>query len=191
MPLDASSLAGKAAGGDTDAFAALYDLFFSRIYNYVRYRCNDDETADDLTAQIFERVLVKVASYSPANGSFEPWLFTIARNIVTDYHRNRRLRIIVSWEEIDTIPSNEISPEEAAENRNFENQVLAALSFLKNNEREMLGLRFGLGLKNHEIAELTGLREGNVAVKLHRATQRLREIIEASPEFEKQEAFDG
>jgi len=189
--LDTSQLAGEAAGGNVNAFAAIYDLFFSRVYNYVRYRCEDDETADDLTAQIFKRVLVKVASYSPTKGPFEPWLFTIARNIVTDYHRNRHLRTIVSWEEIDTVPSNRISPEEAVEHRNFENQVLAALPLLKNNEREMLGLRFGLGLKNREIAKLTGLKEGNVAVKLHRVTQRLREIIEASPEFTKQETFDG
>lgn len=188
MSSDASLLADEAAGGNVNAFAAIYDLFFSRISNYVRYRCEDDETADDLTAQIFERTLEKIASYSSSKGPFEPWLFTLARNIVADHHRARRLRSFIPWDLVEKIPSNEVSPEVVAENRSLEDQVLEALPLLKNREREMLGLRFGMGLKNREIAELTGIREGNVAVLIHRATKHLQELLENSPVFATQEA---
>lgn len=45
------------------AFATIYDHYFPRVYNYVRYRVGDAETADDITAQVFERALVNIGSY--------------------------------------------------------------------------------------------------------------------------------
>ncbi len=62
------------------AFAAIYDHYFSRVYNYVRYRIADVHLADDLTAQIFERTLARIGKYKPERAPFAAWLFAIARN---------------------------------------------------------------------------------------------------------------
>ena len=81
-------------------FAAIYDRFFPRIYNYVRYRVRDAKTADDIVAQVFERVLVKIGNYRAERGPFSAWLFGIARNKVNTHLRSQRRRRRLSFDEL-------------------------------------------------------------------------------------------
>src|SRR5665811_70390 len=60
------------AAGDAGTFIVLYDTYFKRIYNYIRYRVNDPHTADDLTAHVFETLLTHFEQYDPEQGPFEP-----------------------------------------------------------------------------------------------------------------------
>ena len=69
-------------------------------------------------------------------------------------------------------------PEEAALLRESETALLSALRKLKPQARDLLGLKYGSGLSNPQIAALTGLSEGNVAVILHRAVEALHRILE-------------
>lgn len=78
------------ATAEPAAFAAIYDHYFPRVYNYVRYRVRDTETADDVTAQVFERALVCIGSYRPERAPFAAWLFAIVRNAVNDYLRAQK-----------------------------------------------------------------------------------------------------
>jgi RNA polymerase sigma-70 factor, ECF subfamily len=179
MNVDVSGLADRAAAGDVNAFAVLYDLFFARVYNYVRYRCEDDDTADDLTAQIFERLLTRISGYSSQKGIFEAWLFTLARNIVVDHHRALKLKSFLPWENAERLSANDISPEDYTIRNDFERQLLAALPKLNTRERDLVGMKYALGLDNRQISNLTGLSEGNVAVILHRAAEHLRSLLDS------------
>ena len=78
------------AAAEPSAFAAIYDHYFPRVYNYVRYRIGDMQTTDDIVAQVFEQALVNIGSYRPQRAPFAAWLFAIARNAVSDYQRARR-----------------------------------------------------------------------------------------------------
>jgi len=178
MRVDATELAERAASGDVKAFTSLYDLFYARIYNYARFRCDDDSVADDLTSQIFERLLMKIPGYSIEKGIFEAWLFALARNVIIDYHRAQKLRAFLPWETAYKLTDNGPSLEESTLRKESETELLAALSRLSERERDFLGLKYAWGLKNNEIAELTGSREGNVATILHRAIGRLRTLLE-------------
>ena len=179
MNVDVSGLAERAAAGNVNAFGALYDLFFARVYNYARYRCEDDDTADDLTAQIFERLLKKIAGYSSQKGMFEAWLFALARNVIIDYHRARKLRAFLPWEAARQTPDGSLSPEEHSIRSQFEDQLLKALPRLTDRERDLLGLKYAWDLKNNQIADLTGMSESNVAIILHRAINRLRTLLDS------------
>jgi RNA polymerase sigma-70 factor, ECF subfamily len=179
MNVDTTKLAERAAAGDVNAFAALYDLFFARVYNYARYRCEDDDTADDLTAQIFERLLAKVPAYSPQKGIFEAWLFALARSVIVDYHRARKLRAFLPWESVRQTPDGSISPEEHSIHSEFEAQLLKALPCLADRERDLLGLKYAWGLKNNQIADLTGIGESSVGIILYRAINRLRTLLDS------------
>lgn len=178
MYVDVTGLAERAAAGNVNTFAALYDLFFARIYNYARYRCEDADTADDLTAQIFERLLNKIPAYSSQKGMFEAWLFTLARCVIIDYHRARKLRTFLPWETTRNTPDGSLSPEEHSIRGEFEAQLLQALPCLTDRERDLLGLKYAWDLKNNQIADLTGMSEGNVAIILHRAINRLRTLLD-------------
>ena len=164
---------------DTSAFAALYDHYFSRIYNYIRYRVQDTEVTDDLTAQVFERALVNIGRYNAEKAPFAAWLFTIARNTTNDYLRGERRRRWLSLDALSHRASNEPQPSEIVADDEVRDQLLLAVASLSSRERDLIGLKFAAGLTNRRIAEMTGLREGNVAIILYRAMRRLRAELEA------------
>lgn len=155
------------------ALAILYDLYFARVYNYIRYRCNDQPTVDDLTSQAFERLLEKLPQYAPERGPFEAWLFALVRNLVADHFRSRRLNWI-PWESLWREPMGEASPESQLIDRETEAELLVAIQALDKRSRDLLGLKFGARLTNRQIADLVSLNESNVAVIIYRAVAQLR-----------------
>jgi RNA polymerase sigma-70 factor, ECF subfamily len=159
------------------AFAEMYQVYYPRIYNYVRYRCDDTATAEDLTAQVFERLLDRFQTFSPERGPFGAWLFAIARNLVNGHRRSQRYRTWLSIDILQRWPSEGASPEEATLQNEAEAELLAAIGKLAERDRDLLGLKFAGQLNNRQIAELTGLSESNVGVILHRTIHRLRATL--------------
>ncbi len=74
---------------DRDAFVILYDIYYPRLYNYVRARVNNVFDTEDLTSQIFEKVLANLHTFDPAKGKFRGWFFRIAHNTIVDYYKHR------------------------------------------------------------------------------------------------------
>lgn len=159
------------------AFAAIYDHYFPRVYNYARYRVGDAQTADDLTAQVFERVLAKIGEYRPERRPFAAWLFAIARNAVNDHLRAQRRHPWLSLEAVRDRASATPSPEVIVERDESRSELLEAVARLSERERELIALKFAAGLTNRTIADLTGPSEGNVSVVLYRAMRRLRAVL--------------
>lgn len=171
----------RGAGGDQAvvavAFAAVFDAYFKRVFTYIRYRCDDDALADDLTAQTFERAMARIGDYDPARGPFAAWLFGIARNAVNDHYRARRR---FPWLALDLF-RREAAPDPDPEGhligQETEAELVAALTKLDRRERDVLGLKFAGALTNREIAKLVGLKESNVGVIVFRAIQKLRKMM--------------
>ncbi|MEK7326414.1 MAG: sigma-70 family RNA polymerase sigma factor [Chloroflexota bacterium] len=160
------------------AFAAIYDHYFSRVYNYVRYRLADAQAADDVTAQIFERTLANIGRYQPERVPFAAWLFAIARNTVSDHLRAERRRRWLSLDILRDQPDGEPQPEQVAIQDEARLMLLAAAACLSDRERDLIALKFAAGLTNRHMAELAGLSESNVGVTLFRAMRKLRAELE-------------
>jgi RNA polymerase sigma-70 factor, ECF subfamily len=175
MLMDEMALVARAKA-ELDAFADIYDHYFPRVYNYVRYRVHDAQTADDLTALVFERAWSNLKRYQPKSASFGAWLFGIARNAISDHYR--RGRETLPLDDMVDQPGDEPMPEDEAARSESNSRLLAAVARLNERERELIALKFGAGLTNVEIAHMHGLRENNVAVILHRAMQHLKVWIE-------------
>lgn len=175
MDSDNDQLAHRAAS-DPLAFAALYDLYFSRVYTYLRYRCGDPAEADDLAAQVFERLLANLASYRPERGGFEPWLFTIVRNALADHLRRQR-RAWLFWQNPGRLAATAPGPEESLIHAEEMRSLFAALDQLDERARDIVALKFFARLTNRQIAELTRLSESNVGVILFRALAQLRNVL--------------
>lgn len=158
-------------------FEELYERYFARVHNYIRYRVISLDAADDIVSAVFEKVLDKYGSFDPAKANIEVWLFTIARNTLNDHFRRRKVRgwLSISDREED-IPSGETPEEEARRNEDC-GRVLKAMSGLADQEREIVALRFTLGMGNNDIAALTGLSESNVGVIIFRALKKLKGIL--------------
>ena len=158
-------------------FLAYYDEYFARIYNYIRYRCGDTGLAEDLTALVFEKALAKFRSFRHERGRFSAWLFTIARNEVNAHFRRSIWSAAFSIETVDDHPSQTPSPEEACITNETLSALFSALGGLSQRERDVLGLKFSARFSNRQIAGMTNLSEGNVAIIVYRAIQKLRRVL--------------
>ncbi len=161
--------------GDThtaEAFEALYERTFPKVYAYVASLLHDRSAAEDVTAQAFERAYRKRRSYRPARGTAEAWIFGIARNATLDEmrHRKRRARLHADPEDVAAPPI-----EDHAELSLRREVVRSALAELSGPERDMVALKFMGGLSNAEIARVLDTGESNVGTRLHRTITKLRE----------------
>jgi RNA polymerase sigma-70 factor (ECF subfamily) len=72
--------------GDQNAFSTLMTKYKSLIFSYVRRKVGDNDDANDITQEVFVEVYRALPNWQP-RASFQTWLYTIARNRCTDYHR--------------------------------------------------------------------------------------------------------
>jgi RNA polymerase sigma-70 factor, ECF subfamily len=156
-------------------FETLYQTELLRIYNFFRYRVGDDQIAEDLTAETFEKAWKHRERYRKDLASFSTWLFIIARRIAADHFRKRRPT--VPLEEAGRLAAPQTLEEEAQERAEFA-RLSALLARLAERERELVALKYGAGLTNRAIARISGLSESNVSTILHRLTSQLRARLE-------------
>jgi RNA polymerase sigma-70 factor (ECF subfamily) len=76
----------RAQQGDSAALAALYDQHYSLIYGYLRARLGDRHAVEDLTGEVFQRMLTGLAAYRPQGLPFRAWLVRIAHNLLVDHY---------------------------------------------------------------------------------------------------------
>jgi RNA polymerase sigma-70 factor (ECF subfamily) len=160
-------------------FETIYQAEMPRIYNFFRYRVGDDQIAEDLTAETFEKAWKHRERYRDDLASFSTWLFIIARRIAVDHFR--RQHPTVPWEEATQLTDPQTLEEEAQELAEFA-QLSAILARLAERERELVALKYGAGLTNRAIARISGLSESNVSTILHRLTRQLRAQLEKDHE---------
>lgn len=163
-------------------FAAVYDLYFDRVYNYARYRVSSAELADDITSRVFEQVLAKLDSFDPDHAPFEAWLFAIARNAVTDIFRAGRFTGDITEEAALMIPDSTPHVHDVLTAHEDRQTLLAALETLDARSREILALKFGAAMTNRDIAASCGLKETNVGIIVFRAVKLLKQKLSGEKE---------
>lgn len=173
-PLGVQSVGDLAPNAELiQSFGKLYDELFPLIYGYVRLRVGDPEATQDLTAQVFERALSRLASVQHPE-RIRAWLFTIARNLVRGrYRRPDRFVGLAAAAELKYLWAD--SAETVALRREDRRRLIEYLARLTERERDVIGLRFAAGLTNREIAQVLHLSEANVGQILHRAVRKLRQ----------------
>ena len=158
-----------------ESFEALYKRTFPRVYGYVASMLRDRATAEDVTAQAFERAYRKRRSFRATRGSSEAWIFAIARNAALDELRRRKRRAGLH---VDPEDVSSATPAEYAELTLRRETVRAALAMLDPREQEIVALKFAGGLGNAEIANVLRISESNAGTRLHRALEKLRKACD-------------
>lgn len=159
-------------------FGKLYDAFFPRIYNYFSYRTTVREEAEDLTAQVFEKVITHYGQFDYKRGSFEKWLFAIARNLLLSQLRYQNRHPQAELDEFLEDDSS-VNPSDQVLRQEELGRLRDYIARLSERDRELLALRFGANLSHRRIAELLEITENNVGVALNRALKRLRRLFES------------
>lgn len=167
------------ANDDQSEFVELYKDYFPRIYNYVHYRVDDFNAAEDLTSQIFEKLFSKLNSYQSDKAPLSAWIFSIARNAITDYYRSRKNTHFISLELAVEPVDSKLDPSDITVLNETQRHLRKALALLNQRERDIIALKFWGGFSNRDIAKLIGISESNTGVILFRAMRRLRIILES------------
>ncbi len=145
--------------------AELYERYSRGIYGYIRSIVGDAHEAEDITQQVFLKLITTGATSSPAPTHFSAWLLRVARNAALDSLRRKKrtlLRDPQTWAPAGVAPDEEVR-------RSLED----ALTVLSRGQRDVLLLRDVLGLTPHEAAELLGKSDGAVHMLHHRARRAL------------------
>jgi RNA polymerase sigma-70 factor (ECF subfamily) len=160
-------------------FAELFRQYYPRVYNYLRYRVNAPEDAEDLIGIVFEKAYTHRNQFDGAKGTFSTWLFRIAHNTLANYYRTRQRRS--AWEEKGELPSDLITPERSPETQVIQQETVAQLlqgfERLSDRDREVISLKFAGRLSNQEIGQIMSLKEKTVSVVLWRAMRRLQQLV--------------
>jgi len=167
---------------DPDVIAAFGDACerqLGPVFAYVRYRVESAQAAEEVTSATFLRALEQIHSFDRSRGDMRQWIFAIARHLVTDHLRARRRWTVVPLDWLGTRPSAQTTPEQAAADAEVQRRLVQAVRGLRPRHRDLLGMKFGAGLTNREIATITGLKEGHVAVLLQRALAGLKADLQS------------
>ena len=166
----------RAQQGDRQAFADLYERYQPAIYNYLYYRVDDAARVDELTGEVFARMVQNIRGYRDHGQPFLAWLYTIARNLRIDFYRECKKAQIVPLDE--TLVGSENNPVEAFDLRMKAECLKKVLPYLTEEQQFVVVAKFVEGRTNAEIATLMGKPEGAIKSLQHRGLATLRRAIE-------------
>jgi RNA polymerase sigma-70 factor (ECF subfamily) len=164
-------LVARARAGDADAFGQIYDEYAWRIFRFMLAQVREPSDAEDLTSQVFLKVLRSLSRYEERGVPFGAWLFRIARTTLID--SGRRARPAVSLDQMSHQPRADDQRDALARAADAVD-IRAALDLLSPDQRDVILLRFFAELSVREVGLLLGKAPGSVAVLQHRAMGRLR-----------------
>lgn len=182
MILKSNLFSRFAAPATEDDFADLYRAELPRIYNFFRFRVGDGPLAEDLTSATFEKAWCHRHRYRRDLAAFSTWLFSIAQRVAIDHYRKQQRE--VGLEDLSDVAAD-TSMEDIAHQRADFSQVSALLAQLSGRERELVALKYGAGLTNRAIAQMTGLSESHVGSLLHRVRNALRAQCQKEERYER------
>jgi RNA polymerase sigma-70 factor (ECF subfamily) len=171
MSTTESELIKSSKNGNSEAFGQLYELYVRKIYDFIYYKTHHKETAEDLTSQSFFKALEKINTFNSEKGSFNTWIYQIARNTVTDHYRSSKSNLNIDdiWD-----LHNDEDVERDTDTRLQLEKVHKLLNQLKPEQREILLLRLWNNFSFKEIAEIVGKSEANCKMIVHRTLGKLQ-----------------
>jgi RNA polymerase sigma-70 factor (ECF subfamily) len=172
---DEESLVRQAQQNDEQALSRLYEIYFQRIFRYVAVRVGNQFDAEDITSQVFVKVVQSLPSYKPRGSPFSAWLFRIARNQVIDYMRKRSIKIETT--RIEQTAMSQEDPIKLAEVNIAIDEMMKRLALLTKAQREVIEFRFIAELSVSETAKLMGKSEGAVKSLQYLALVALRKHL--------------
>ena len=151
----------------------VYRDYKNKVFGYIFNRIHNHADAEDLTSDVFAKIVAHIDSYNPEKASLSTWVFVITRNTLIEYFRKQRItedideqQIPVSDEPVDKIVMEE------------QQELLAkALGELPEKLRDIVVARYYYGFRFAKIGEMMDISEANARVSHARALAKLKEII--------------
>lgn len=159
--------------GDLQQASVLFERYHKRIFNFLARLAMDRTLAEDLTQNVFLRMIKYRNSYRGEH-RFQSWIYQVARNVFSDHYqaqKNTRPNFI----NVEKMSEPIIDSEEGAEQNEREKILHRSMAMLNEEQRELLVLTRFQHMKYEEVAVIMETTVANIKVKVHRAIAKLRE----------------
>ena len=165
--------------GQREAFTTLVSKWQDRIYTFCYRQLGETALAEEATQDVFIKVYTSIHNFRK-EAKFSTWLYRIATNHcinLNNRHHRRHRDQHQSFDDIHNQPTEQDTPLQQLEKKNFEEQLQQALHQLPEEHRVLLILRDIQDCSYEEIAEITQLNIGTIKSRIHRGRNNLRQIL--------------
>lgn len=185
--LSDEQLAEKYLSGDANAMTAIYERYIDKVYRLAYSKLGDHHDAQDVASSVFLKLCTYLQQFR-GDSKLSTWIFAVTANAAIDFARRRKPQDSLDREiggkdgepMERQVPDRNPGPEELMEKEDFKRHMLSLVQRLPEMQREILELRFIVGLSYQEISEELGIEMGTVKSRINRAVASLREAYARS-----------
>nr|WP_153926836.1 sigma-70 family RNA polymerase sigma factor [Riemerella anatipestifer] len=167
----------KAKNKDQKSQTKLINKFWVSVFSFVMKKVKNETEADEITVNVFSKVLSKIDLYDP-NFQFKTWVLTIAQNTIIDYWRKKNRDSETSIEYMEEFRNTLVkSPEELLISEEEDKEIIKVIESLEANYQEIINLRFFEEKSIKEISDILNISVSNAKVRIMRAKKVLKELL--------------
>ena len=170
-----SNIIETAKTGNLESIGLLYEQHHASVFRYLYYHVGDWQTAEDLTSEVFLRMVRSLAGYTDHGIVFQAWLLRIARNLAVDYFRQAGAGRQV--ELLESLPAADVEPATAVERGLTSDTLRWALSKLEADQRDVVVMRFVVNMPIADVAQTINRSEDAVKGLQRRGLIALRALL--------------
>ncbi|MCA9875290.1 MAG: sigma-70 family RNA polymerase sigma factor [Anaerolineales bacterium] len=164
-------LLDRARSLDPDALTEIHNLYYAPLFRYILMRVNDHALAEDLTSDVFIRLLSALRDHTAPRNTLKGWLFAVASRVVNDHYRQHYRYPQTELDE--SVPAQQEMADERIENILSKEALREAVTELTEDQQNTLALRFGFGMSIQETAQVMDKSEGSIKMLQARAVAAL------------------
>jgi RNA polymerase sigma-70 factor (ECF subfamily) len=170
-------LVKQAQSGSVAAVGELYDRHRSRIFRYIRFKTANTQVAQDLTSEVFLRMVDNLPSFQLRGVPFSAWLYRIARNLIIKQGQKESNWPVVSLGYADNVSRNGDNPALVVERQMEMERIWQGLERINEIQREVILLRFIGGLSLKETSQIMEKTVAAIKTLQHRGVLALQVVL--------------
>lgn len=163
--------------GDLEQFGFLYEKYIRKIYDFIFYKTHHKETAEDIATAVFMKAFESIKQFDPDKGTFQAWVYQIARNKTIDHYRTKKSDMNI--DDVWDLSGNE-DLEGDIDTKNKLEDIKKYIKALDSRQRDILIMRIWQGMSYKEISEILNFSEANCKMTYSRAIRKLRQEMPLS-----------
>jgi RNA polymerase sigma-70 factor, ECF subfamily len=158
--------------GDLEQFGFLYEKYIRKIYDFIFYKTHHKEIAEDIASAVFMKALESMKDFDPDKGTFQSWVYQIARNKTIDHYRTKKADVNI--DDVWDISGDE-DPEGDIDTKNRLENIKKYIKNLESRQRDILIMRIWQQMSYKEISEALDFSEASCKMAYSRAIKKLRQ----------------
>lgn len=169
-----TSMAAGLKRGDVGAGNEVFTYFSPLLYRFFLTRVANQTVAEDLTQDVFFKIISKIDTYDEEKGNFPGWIWQIARNTLIDHYRDKKdIPFADAGEGIEDVAS----AVDDVDQRMRVQEIMTAVRQLSEEEQELFSLRYVSDVSYKDMSSMLGRSESALRVAIHRLNAKVKDII--------------